>query len=568
MPELRLSVPVLAAIVLWAVLSVGGCSGRHFAPPDEGLPRADPALGAGDSALSGPPDATARAEVPASRDASDLEDAVPNAPYDVGGALDPLTVRVDKGVLRGVLDGQTRTFLGIPFAAPPIGPLRFAPPQPEPPWERVHDASRYGPACIQPVQDLPGPFSEDCLTLNVFAPLAAERAPVMVFLHGGGVMGGGMGYPARWLSAPSGVIVVTLNYRLGPLGFLQHPALDAELGAPSGNLGFLDQQRALTWVSHNIAAFGGDPENVTLFGQSFGAMSTCMHMFARGSQPLVQRFILESGTCARGHMTLLPESASRAASQGFVDAACSGAADVLACLRALPSERFVPSIVFELVAWRPYVDGVLFQASAQELLERGAVTRAPVIVGSTRREAAMFELGGMPHANSTLDFIALVTLFDPAHAGALATHYAPASDSEAGEAFIRLKTDVMFRCPAEQLARDLAAVGRRAYLFRFDVRPAVHAQELDYVFGWPSGGVSERFPREAPIPPWQTTIAAMQGYWTRFARTGDPNADSAPTWSPLGASTPTRLAIDQETTTADLPLEDPDCAFLLAEGVL
>jgi para-nitrobenzyl esterase len=539
------------------ILAIGACTegpraAPRFAPHGDAAP--DLVQDAGGTER---PDA--RADVPLP------EGAVPEAPAEDTAVPDPLTVRVHSGVLQGVLDERTRTFRGIPFAKPPVGALRFARPQPEEPWEGVRDARSFGRACIQPVQDLPGPFSEDCLTLNVFAPLGAERAPVMVFLYGGGVMGGGMAYPARWLSEPTGVIVVTLNYRTGPLGFLQHPALDAALGAPSGNMGFLDQQRALAWVRENIAAFGGDSDNVTLFGESFGAMGACMHMFAHGSEALVQRFIMQSGTCARAHMPLHSRRDSAALSQAFVDGVCGGAADVVACLRALPAERFVPSVALELVSWRPFVDGATFEAPVQELLSRGAVTRAPAMVGTTRRELAM---GQVPSAHSTLDFVALTTLFNPDHALALVEHYAPRSDAEAGEAFVRLQTDVMFRCPAQLFARDLAASGRTAYLFRFDVPPAVHAQDLDYIFGWPENGVSERYPEQAPIPPWQGTITAMQGYWTRFARSGDPNADDWPRWRAIGDEQPTRLLIGEHPLMDPAPVDDPDCAFLLAEGVL
>ncbi|MDY6919598.1 MAG: carboxylesterase family protein [Pseudomonadota bacterium] len=240
--------------------------------------------------------------------------------------------------------GTVRTFLGIPYAEAPTGALRFRPPQPVMPWKGVLKTLTFSPSCVQPPGPLaaPGEQSEDCLTLNVYSPAGAKPGakPVMVFIHGGAfVSGGSSQYDGARLAEDYGVVVVTLNYRLGALGFLSHPELDQELQAPqSGNLGLKDQQLALHWVQQNIVAFGGDPQQVTLFGESAGSASTCVHMVAPGSQDLAQQFIMESGVCIGG-LPINSKTQSDAIGEALLQALCPEATDRLGCLRELPAAQ-------------------------------------------------------------------------------------------------------------------------------------------------------------------------------------------------------------------------------------
>lgn len=200
------------------------------------------------------------------------QDASPEAGDDAGPPTDgsDLILDVSGGRIEGTRDGETRLFFGIPYGKPPVAELRFRPPVPAEPWTGLRSAAEYGASCMQGADMVEGPIDEDCLFVNVFAPPKQERpAPVMVFFYGGAfVSGAGRSYDGRFLSRKGNTVVVTFNHRVGAFGFFTHPALDEELGFPSGNMGIRDQQLALRWVHDNIAAFGGDPANVTLFGQS------------------------------------------------------------------------------------------------------------------------------------------------------------------------------------------------------------------------------------------------------------------------------------------------------------
>ncbi|HEY9264508.1 MAG TPA: carboxylesterase family protein, partial [Mycobacterium sp.] len=227
------------------------------------------------------------------------------APESAQPSPDPALVQTAAGAVRGLVAPDHRLFAGIPYAAPPVGPLRWQPPKPAPPWDGERDGTRFGPRCLQDLEgdlELGRQTDEDCLSLNVWTPAEnpesgpARPRPVMVWIHGGAFLNGNGGmYDARRLAARGDIVVVTINYRLGTLGFLAHPAL----GAPGhvGNYGLADQQAALAWVRDNIAAFGGDPGKVTVAGESAGGMSVCDHLVAPGSQGLFGAAIVQSGPC-------------------------------------------------------------------------------------------------------------------------------------------------------------------------------------------------------------------------------------------------------------------------------
>ena len=258
------------------------------------------------------------------------------------GASDDLTVSTAQGALHGKLSSGVRAFLGIPYGAPPVAEQRWREPQPAASWSGTREATAYGATCSQTAVGGMPSSTEDCLFLNVFAPEHVPSAPlpVMVWLHGGAYIfgSGGAPYQGDKLVQSGNVVIVTVNYRLGSIGFFAHPALTAEAkqrGTAPGNFGLLDQRLALQWVRDNIAAFGGDSSNVTFFGESAGANSVCLHLMSEGSRGLFQRAIVESGLCLKPALTL---AEAEAAGERYAAAmGCSDPAQALTCLRALSS---------------------------------------------------------------------------------------------------------------------------------------------------------------------------------------------------------------------------------------
>lgn len=496
-----------------------------------------------------------------------------------GGAEERPVVHVQTGALGGFVEAKTARFLGIPYAAPPVGARWFAPPVPAEAWAGVRDATRAGPRCHQMYDRERPEMSEDCLSLNVYAPSAGRgaKAPVMVFLHGGGnAFGSGSENDGRWLSEAGNVVVVTVNYRLNALGFLTHPSLDATLDVPSGNMGVRDQQLALKWVRDNIEAFGGDPGNVTLFGQSAGGADACLHLFARGSEELVHRLVLQSGTCAG---KLQATADLPALSRELVKDLCPSSAEVAACLRGLPpdalaswvsaaaktmssfssSEGLSPTALADVVGWWPRVDGALIPAPPLELFRSGSFARIPVVVGSTAREAGLYLAYGADNITrlSLVGFI--IALYPPEDWAAVTARFVPDSDDKAQAAMIRMLT-LPYRCGARTFARLVSSHGVPTFVYDFALAPAVHAQDLDYVFGWPGGPVLRDFPG-GPYVPNASLVSAIQRYWTTFARTGSPNAEGLPSWPRYDRTTEEHLEL-AETIRTGTALEASDCDFV------
>ena len=261
------------------------------------------------------------------------------APPTAAPPHDPAVVQTATGQVRGLVTRDHRLFANIPYAAPPIGVLRWHPPMPAAPWPGVRDATKFGPRCLQDQGsdlELGRQTDEDCLTVNVWTPPPSNAPrPVMVWFHGGSFVNGSGGvYDSRWLADRGGVVVVTLNYRLGALGFLAHPALGP--AQEVGNYGFEDQQAALRWVRDNIAEFGGDPDNVTIAGESAGGMSVCDHLVAPGSVGLFRAAIIQSAPCQA--QLALPD-AERISVDYARDAGCGDPATAAQCLRALSADE-------------------------------------------------------------------------------------------------------------------------------------------------------------------------------------------------------------------------------------
>ncbi|WP_410814749.1 carboxylesterase/lipase family protein [Micromonospora sp. 067-2] len=306
-------------------------------------------------------------------------------------------VRTDQGAVRGAVAMDHRSFRGIPYARPPLGALRWAPPQPGPVWTGVRDATRPGDACAQ-LEGLPmdrPSESEDCLYLNVTTPRTATRTPrpVLVWLHGGDFrFGSGDVYGGRRLAVGGDVIVVTVNYRLGALGFLAHPAL-ADAGRSVGNYGLQDQQAALRWVRRNAAAFGGDPGNVTLFGQSAGAASVCAQLASPAAGGLFHRAIVQSNSCANPVQTRA--DATDAAEDVARVVGCTDPGAVAACLRGRDPAALIQAAGYPGagVDLGPFVDGRTLPLSPADALAAGRLHRVPVLTGMNRNENTLLVWG-------------------------------------------------------------------------------------------------------------------------------------------------------------------------------
>lgn len=472
----------------------------------------------------------------------------------------PIEVVVsDGGPVRGTITEDGRAFLGIPYAKPPVGALRWKAPVPAPRWKGVLDASAFKSSCPQN----PGPFglastNEDCLYLNVFTPpvstpVGQQSLPVMVWLHPGAFQVGDSAGQVPSEILDRGVVVVTLNYRLGVLGWLAHPALTAESpDATSGNYGLQDQQLALQWVQNNIAAFGGDPNNVTIFGESAGGVSVHAHMISPQSAGLFHRAIIQSGAYAMTFPTLVTAEA-----QGTAFASQVGCANQdLACLRAVPVATILQNQNPAPNAFVPHKDGEVLPLSPTEAFASGAFNHVPVIEGSTHDEFSLFVATTFFFRNPPLppdltyeQRIAILLGVPPAVAAIIAAQYPLANYSSQFEALTALGTDASFSCNS-LLAMTLLAPQVPTFGYEFDdpnapmgaLPPvpgfsygAYHGSELQYLFD---------VRRTVPAPeldPDQLQLAdAMQSYWTEFASSGNPNSTDAPAWPqhiPLTPST-------------------------------
>lgn len=495
------------------------------------------------------------------------------------GPPGPLVVQTDHGPVKGVALDSARRFSGIPFAAPPTGNMRWKPPADHAHWTTTLDASGLGPACTGIALTasgglLPG-TSEDCLTINVWTPLSqTSHAPVMVWIYGGAFIGGNGADPAydgSSLAAGQGVIVVTFNYRLGSLGFLSSQALASEEGASvAPPFGLQDQQAALRWVHANIAAFGGDPGNVTLFGESAGAWSTCAHLTMPGSEGLFQHAIMESGDC--GPLFYFTPAAAQAQAAQLAQAlGCTDAATELACLRAkdpgsvmnaLPGRRALIGPVG--VVWGPVVDGAVLPAMPIDSLSAGHFAKVPVLLGSNHDEGNLFtylwNFSNPQLAASDVLPIAQ-TNWGMANGSAIASHYTALFSTPVTQVsnFI---TDGALACPTRRAARAIVASGGVAYLYQFThpfnpgVAPglgAAHGFEIPYVWGNPFLGT--RTPdADASL------VAAMQGYWGRFAAKGDPNGGGSVAWPKYTASGDENIVLDTTITTSS-GLKKSACDF-------
>ncbi|MEN3359522.1 MAG: para-nitrobenzyl esterase [Mycobacteriales bacterium] len=475
------------------------------------------------------------------------------APLGVASAPAPASsvVLTDHGAVRGTVGPDTRLFQGIPYAAPPVGALRWRAPQPAGAWPGVRDATRPASPCPQtPLAVLPGASNrtgstnEDCLYLNVWTPpgAGARGLPVFVWLHGGSnIYGAGTDYDATGF-VRRGVVVVTINYRLGALGFLAHPSLSAEAAdQTSGDYGLADQQAALRWVRRNIRAFGGDPRRVALGGESAGATDTCAHLASPTAAGLFVRAVMESGSCVSGGSSSPPTlAAASTAGQAFAAAAgCPGTATA-ACLRALP----VPALLAAEGAsgWGPTLGPAVLPISPAAAWATGRAHQVPVLNGSNHDEYRFFTSVLIDFVSGPLTAASYAARIQAEFAGIAAqvlAEYPATAYPTPNIAYATVRTDQLFSCRAR--ADDLLYGNHEpvyAYEFNDPAAPpfitdpalpqaAFHAAELAYLFGG------------ASLTPAQQRLAgAMSGYWSRFIATGNPNGPRLPAWPryvPAGA---------------------------------
>ncbi len=460
-------------------------------------------------------------------------------------------ISLDDGDVQGQLNGVTREFLGIPFAAPPVGALRWRPPAPAVPWVGTLDATTYSSACAQ-LPSLTGTPSEneDCLYLNVWTPepASAEPLPVMVWIHGGSNVAGSTGdgvpfpgydgvrlYTGHVLAGERNVVVVTVNYRLGVFGFYGHSDLEAEDGGfpYAGNQGLLDQRQAMQWVQSNIAAFGGDPENVTIFGESAGSFDVCAHVVSPMSAGLFHRAISQSGGCSVGVRTAAV--AATAADTVSATLGCDVAPDELACLRAasvtdvLDAAGSVPEGAEADLGIS--IDGGFLPDHPRTLLDTEQFSKVPYILGANLDEGTLFFIGSTPITTDAEYQAELFTLYG-AYAPEVAALYPSAFYPTPQDALIRVFGDSRLVCSTLDVAQRVADASKtRAFVYSFEQIPplpfislldlgAFHGLEIAYVFG-----------TIAPPSPADGDVGQrMREFWTRFAEKGRPKATATTGW--------------------------------------
>ena len=466
-------------------------------------------------------------------------------------AQDAPIVRSPAGPVKGEVSGGLRVFRGLPYAAPPVGRLRWRPPVPAPAWHAVRDATAFGPACFQPkprtasiYADPPASMSEDCLSLNVWTPADARNAPVMVWIHGGSLTSGASSetiYDGASL-ARHGLVVVSINYRLGVLGYLAHPELSAE--SPdhvSGNYGLLDQIEALRWVHRNIRAFGGNPGNVTIAGESAGGLSVLYLLVSPPARGLFQKAILESA-----YMISTPELRDKrfgeepAEADGVRLAAKLGA-DGVAGLRAMDAATITNQAL--LKGYLPFgsIDGHVLPGQLVDVFDRGEQAHVPVLVGFNSGEIRSLRFLAPPAPATAEAYVTAIRERYGSLADAFLRLY-PASDIR--ESILAEPRDALYGWTAERVAVKQTAIGEPAFLYFFDHGyPAedaaglhgFHASELPYVFGT-ADRTPPAWPKVPATPEEERFAAAVSGYWATFIRSGAPAVTGEPPWPPFASA--------------------------------
>ncbi|KPI00160.1 Carboxylesterase [Actinobacteria bacterium OK074] len=470
------------------------------------------------------------------------------------------TVQTAQGKVRGISRTGYDAWLGIPYAADPTGKLRWQAPRPTARWNGVRDATKFADRCAQAAGWDPGyekaTLTEDCLALNVYVPHGTRGSlPVLVWIHGGGFTGGaGQDTNPRKLAQSQHAIVVTVNYRLGALGYLNLPQLTRESADGSGTFGLLDQQAALRWVHANIENFGGDAKNVTIAGQSAGGTSVCAQLASPTAKGLFSRAIIMSGTCA-----LQSAAAGQTQSAAFVQQiGCGTAADVLACLRAKPAADIVAAQ--QKAGVRPSVGGAAFPADPETAVPAGDFNRVPVLLGQVNNERALFTFQNYDYLGSPLtaaQYEALVKSTYGTDADRVLAEYPVTKFDSPDTAWTTVQNDSTAYTRQQTEAQLARYVPTYAYEFAESDTPqfasiyliqqkseaarnfpfgATHVDDLGYLW--------EYLGQTLPYSDDQLELAdQMTQYWGTFARTGDPNGGHTPNWPTYSAASDAMMSL-------------------------
>ncbi|TRO95330.1 carboxylesterase family protein [Glycocaulis profundi] len=466
------------------------------------------------------------------------------------GAMAGPVAEAPAGALRGEAgEGGIAVFRGIPYARPPVGDMRWRPPEAPEAWEGVRDTSVFGPACPQPPSRSGSIYAgehaavaEDCLYLNVWTPEDARDAPVFVWIHGGSLATGAGSEPMYdgAALAARGMVVVTINYRLGALGYLAHPELSAESpDGVSGNYGLLDQIEALRWIGANIAAFGGDPDNVTIAGESAGALSVMYLMAAPDAHGLFHKAVAQSA-----YMISTPELRSSPHGDPAAEAVGEWLAGELGAtgideLRGMDAQELI--MAAGPTGYLPFgtVDGRVLPGQLVDVFDRGEQAPVPVLAGFNSGEIRSLRFLAPPAPETAEAYAAEIGARYGDLADAFMALY-PADDL--GEAVLAAPRDALYGWTAERLAVSQTALGTDGFLYYFDHGyPATeeadlhgfHAAEIPYVFAT-TDRTPEAWPAVPETPEEARLSEAMAAYWTAFARDGAPSAEGEPDWRPYG----------------------------------
>jgi len=455
---------------------------------------------------------------------------------------DSLTVKTAQGKVQGkaINEGKVKAFLGLPYAAPPVGDLRWKAPQPPAKWKGQRDATKFGAHCAQGhvfddmiFQD--SGESEDCLSLNVYAPADAKdksKLPVMFWIHGGGYAGGGSSEPRHNgdFLPTKGVVLVTINYRLGPFGFLATADLAKEANGATGNYGLLDMVAALQWVKANIAKFGGDPGNVTIFGESAGSFAVSTLMASPAAQGLFHKAIGESGAAFSDVLPTDNLDAREKKDGAWVDGL---GVKSLEELRALPTEKILAGVKAKgREGFPPVIDGKLLTEPVPDTYAAGKQAHLPLLAGWNRDEGSFFGMRGM----TTSQYKGMASGLFKERAADFLKLYPGDTDEQALRAAIDYGSDAFIAfgtwkwieahrktgdSPVYRYHFELAALPSKYHPGTF----AFHSDDIEYVFG-----TLDTRPGETVRPEDRKLSEQMMGYWTNFAKTGDPNGPGLPPW--------------------------------------
>jgi para-nitrobenzyl esterase len=446
--------------------------------------------------------------------------------------------------------GTVRSFLGIPYAQPPVGPLRWKDPQKVAAWTGVRPAKEFGGRCAQLESTVlmnKASDTEDCLYLNVWtpSPAPASKLPVMFWIHGGGNVNGSANEPVPYLNsglfytgeflAKRGVVVVSINYRLGVFGFMSTPSLKAE-GSKLGNQGLWDQRAAMQWVQRNIAAFGGDPAKVTIFGESAGSLDVCMHVASPQSKGLFQQAVSESGGCT----TFQATAATAQATADKLATALGCTAGDLACLRGKSVMQLLTGLPAGSGSFGPMVDEDFFPKQPRALFDAGEINKVPYILGSNTDEGTLFTLG-LTSVNSEETYKAALMMRFPMTADVVYAKYPPSNFMKEMNPYLaalaRAFGDSALVCSTWDSAVRAAKAGAPVWMYNFDIPAnvaglgATHGSELVYVFG-----------TSPNLSPEQQKISdLMQEYWTNLAKLADPNMAPLATWPKFSEASDKRI---------------------------